>query len=104
MRKRRLEHVLCKGRWWWATVEDGGQQREAARMRPRELTLFRKREPQPQQATWEPVTVELSVTVTLTVRQTVSLTVSVKACRSVAQALDHEGKGGATGTEGVGDP
>ena len=28
----------------------------------------------------------------------------LRACRSVAQALEHEGKGDATGTEGVGDP
>ena len=28
----------------------------------------------------------------------------MRACRSVAQTLDHEGKGDATGMEGVGDP
>ena len=28
----------------------------------------------------------------------------LRACRSVAQALEHEGKGDATGTEGVGNP
>ena len=28
----------------------------------------------------------------------------MKACRSVAQALTHEGKGDATCTEGLGDP
>ena len=60
--------------------------------------------PQPQQATWAPQ-VSTAPSVALPRPPTAQTRrCLLKACWSVAQALEHERKGGTTGTEGLRNP